>query len=124
MMFRWTQRRDRELIALRDDLFTYAECARILGKGCTAEDAKARMKLLRTGAQTIEDTQRGVRYEPQAPLTPVIGQDHASIERPATEGGQASERSSAPVPRHGKLPLPRFGEMEKRFDPVAQRIAR
>lgn len=124
MTFRWTPKRDRELGALRDDLFTYAECARILGGGCTAEEAKARMKVLRTAAQPIEDTQRGVRYEPQAPLHPVIGPDHASIERPATEGGQASERSSAPVPRHGKLPLPRFGEMEKRFDAVTQRIAK
>ena len=118
MNFRWTPRRDRELRNLRDDLFNYAECARILGAGCTAEEAKARMKILkerdRAGSEIPE---REVRHAPQALLHPVIGPDLASKEPPVTEGARPSTVAPHPVPpRPAKIALPRFGEMEKKYD--------
>lgn len=63
--------------------------------------------------------ERGVRYEPQAPLHPVIAPDPASKERPVAEGA----RPSTAAPRPEKLALPRFGEMEKRWDAVARRLS-
>lgn len=146
--FRWTPRRDRELQQLRDDLFSYAECAKILGSGCTPAQAKARMAELRkadaagASAEAVEavgvtlpaagvraegDTvsprprpdeipEREVRYEPQAPLHPVIGPDLEPNGPPVAEGG----RPSTAVPRPAKLALPRYGEMEKRYDPIAR----
>jgi hypothetical protein len=110
MNYRWTPRRDRELQALRRDLFSYRDCAAILGGGCTAEQAKARVKLLRE----MEDTERGVRYEPQAPLHPVIGPDLEPNGRPVAEGVRPS--TAAPRPVQEKIALPRYGEMEKRYD--------
>lgn len=146
--FRWTPRRDRELQQLRDDLFTFAECAKILGGGCTPDQAKARMAELRkdgvagapsevvggdqhaplaAGARAEGDPlpprprpdeihESEVRYEPQAPLRPVIGPDFEPEGPRATEGG----RPSTAVPRPAKLQLPRYGEMEKRYDRIAR----
>ena len=122
MNFRWTPRRDRELRNLREDLVDYAECARILGAGCTAEEAKARMKILKEQDRADDEIPREVGYAPQAPLHPVIGPDLASKEPPATEGVRPCTVAPRPVapkpvaPRPAKIALPRFGEMEKRYD--------
>ncbi|MFY9350652.1 MAG: hypothetical protein WBL20_09545 [Sphingobium sp.] len=64
-----------------------------------------------------EIPERGVRYEPQAPLPEVIGPPLASDERPVAEG----VRPSTAAPRPAKIPLPRFGEMEKRFDDATRK---
>ncbi|MEV4934406.1 hypothetical protein [Sphingobium sp. LSP13-1-1.1] len=111
--FRWTSKRDRELRQLREDLFSFADCAKILG--CRVEEAKARMKGLRE-VVAPEMPEREVRYGSQAPLHPVIGPDLASKEPPVTEGAQPSTAA----PRPAKIALPRYGEMEKRYDPVAR----
>jgi len=47
--FDWTPERDDRLIACRRERLSYFTCARIIGDGCTAPDAEARMKALGDG---------------------------------------------------------------------------
>lgn len=81
--FRWTPRRDRELVQLREDLFSYADCAKILGGGCTPDQAKARMAELR------KDGVAG------APSEVVEGDQHA----PSAAGVRAEGDGCPPRPR-------------------------
>jgi hypothetical protein len=113
MKFRWTPRRDRELRQLRDDLYTFAECAKILGGSCTEAEARARMTFL---CADDEIPEREVRYGSQAPLHPVIGPDLEPKGPPVADGA----RPSTAAPRPAKLVLPRYGEMEKRYDRIAR----
>jgi hypothetical protein len=98
--FRWTPRRDRELRQLREDLFSFAECAKILGGSCTAAQAEARMAELEKG---------GVAGAPVA----VDGGDRQAS---PSAGARAEGLVSPPRPRPEKIALPRYGEMEKRYD--------
>jgi len=102
--FRWTARRDRELEQLRDDLFSYVDCAKILGNGCTPAQAKARMAELR-------------KADAAGASAEVAGSD-AGGAPPA--GVRAEEDPLPPRPRPEKLQLPRYGEMERRYDPIAR----
>lgn len=113
MIFRWTPLRDRKLLKLANDLFRPEDCAGILGDGCTADMVVSRLHALDTAKK---DIQRDVRYAPQAPLHPVIGLDLAPNGRPVAEGA----RPSTAAPRPAKIQLPRYGEMEKRFDSITR----
>lgn len=90
----------------------------ITGIGCSGNDPCPLVVLAERGViQFPVITERGVRYEPQAPLHPAIAPDPASQERPVAEGARPSTAAPRPVPpKPDKIPLPRFGEMEKRFD--------
>ncbi|CAD7335187.1 hypothetical protein FIM10_01885 [Sphingomonadales bacterium 56] len=98
--FRWTPRRDRELQQLRGDLFSFTDCAKILGSGCTPAQAKARMAELR-------------KADAAGALAEAV--EAVGVTLPAA-GVRAEGDPLPPRPRPEKLQLPRYGEMEKRFD--------
>lgn len=98
--FRWTPRRDRELQQLRDDLFSFTDCAKILGSGCTPAQAKARMAELR-------------KADAAGALAEAV--EAVGVTLPAA-GVRAEGDPLPPRPRPEKLQLPRYGEMEKRYD--------
>lgn len=104
MAFRWTPRRDRELVSAIEDLFTYREAANMIGHGCTDREARARMKVLR--AAPVE--------------TCAIPQVEAAAPRPAV-GGPVGGSMAKAAPRV-LIELPRYGEMEKAYDPVTKRV--
>ena len=114
--FRWTPRRDRELQQLRDDLFSFTDCAKILGSGCTPAQAKARMAELRKADAAIQCI--------VVPIPARADHEQAKVDEAVMRllkeldaaGVRAEGDPLPPRPRPEKLQLPRYGEMEKRYD--------
>lgn len=99
MKFLWTGRRERTLIDGRADGFTFRECARMIGCGCTEADARARMKVIaarKDGAPLGDRRYAANRREVEDRPTP------------------------APSRASGLIPLPKYGEMEKTYDPFTR----
>ncbi len=71
-----------------------------------------------TDPDRTEITEGGVPYGSQGSGRPVIGPDQEADARPDSEGEASRSRS---MPPRTLLPLPRYGEMEKQYDPVVRR---